>query len=305
MISAAMVKDLREKTGAGMMDCKKALTETNGDFEVAVDWLRKKGLSAAAKKAGRTAADGVVAIAVDNLSAAIIELNSETDFVARNDKFQSFAQDVAKLAIVAKDLDTLKVAKVPSGKTVDEELIENIAVIGENLNLRRIGFLSVDKGAVATYVHNQIVANIGKIGVVLALESVGDKAELEKVGRQIAMHVAAARPQFLTIADVDSKTLERERDIFVDQAKASGKPEAVIEKMVEGRVRKFYEESVLLEQIFVIDGKTKISIVLEELSAKLGAKVTLRGFVRFEVGEGIEVEHTNFADEVNSVVNNR
>ncbi len=302
MISANLVKDLREKTGAGMMDCKKALVETNGDFEAAVDWLRTKGLAAAAKKAGRVAAEGLTAVCVNGTTASVIELNSETDFVARNEQFQNLVTTIAKIAINHNDLESLKSAKTLSGKTVEEEVTENIAVIGENLNLRRMATLNVTDGVIASYVHNSVAPNIGKISVIVALESTGNKAELEKVGKQIAMHIAAINPKSLDTSSLDQELVERERSIFSEQARASGKPDSIIEKMVEGRIRKFYEEVVLLEQMFVIDGKTKISDVIAELAKTAGAPVKLKSFVRFELGEGIEVEETNFADEVASVI---
>lgn len=301
MITAAHVKDLREKTGAGMMDCKKALTETNGDFEKAVDWLRTKGLAAAAKKAGRTAAEGLVAAITEGTKGAIIELNSETDFVARNEKFQALVSGIAKLALEAKDIDGLKATATPSGKTVEEEVTENIATIGENLSLRRMEILSVSDGVVASYVHNSVADGMGKIAVLVALESTGDKAKLAALGKQIAMHAAAARPQSLNIESIDQSIVARERDIFFEQSRASGKPDNIIEKMVEGRIRKFYEEAVLLEQIFVMDNKSKISEVVANAAKELGAAVTLKAFARFELGEGIEQEEKDFAAEVAAV----
>ena len=301
MISANLVKDLREKTGAGMMDCKKALLETNGNFEAAIDWLRTKGLAAAAKKAGRVAAEGLTAVHVEGTKASIIELNSETDFVARNDKFQNIVLTIAKTALNCADINSLKNAKLPNGKTVEEYVTENIAVIGENLNLRRMATLEVSNGVVASYVHNAVLPNVGKISVLVAFESTANKVELEKLGRQIAMHIAATRPESLDVQSIDQVLVERERNIFIEQAKASGKPENIIEKMVEGRIRKFYEEVVLLEQIFVIDGKTKISDVVQEVAKKAGTPITLKSFVRFELGEGIEIEETDFAAEVAAV----
>jgi len=302
MISANLVKDLREKTGAGMMDCKKALVESNGDFEAAIDWLRTKGLAAAAKKVGRVAAEGLTAVCVNGTAGAIIELNSETDFVARNEKFQNLVSEIAKIAVHQHDLESLNSAKINSGKTVASEITEHIATIGENLNLRRMSVLNVADGVIASYVHNNVAPNLGKISVIVALESTGNKAELDKVGKQIAMHIAAVNPKSLDTNSLDQNLIERERSIFSEQAKASGKPDNIVEKMVEGRIRKFYEEVVLLEQIFVIDGKTKISDIIDTLSKAAGAPVKLKSFVRFELGEGIEVEETNFADEVASVI---
>lgn len=301
MITAALVKDLREKTGAGMMDCKKALIETNGDFENAVDWLRTKGLAAAAKKAGRIAAEGLVAASVDGTTGAIVELNSETDFVARNEKFQGLVSAITKLALKAKDIGSLKAAAMPSGKTVEEEVTENIATIGENLSLRRVESLSVSDGVVASYVHNSVSEGMGKIAVLIALESTGDKAKLSALGRQIAMHAAATRPQSLNIESVDQTIVTRERDIFFEKSRASGKPDNIIEKMVEGSIRKFYEEVVLLEQIFVMDNKSKISEVVANAAKELGTAVTLKAFARFELGEGIEQEEKDFAAEVAAV----
>lgn len=298
MITAGLVKDLREKTGVGMMDCKKALMETNGDFEAAVDWLRKKGLSTAAKKAGRVAAEGIVAAMVDGNTAAIVEVNSETDFVARNDKFQSLVSDIVKLAIKHTDIDTLKADKMGSGKTVEEEVVEHVATIGENLHLRRMANIKITDGVIASYVHNAVVDGLGKIAVLVALESSGDKTKLATLAKQIAMHVAAAKPQSLDIDNMDPSLVAREREIFFEQSRASGKPDNIIEKMVDGRIRKFYEESVLLEQVFVIDGKTKISDVIAYSAKELGASVVLKSFIRFELGEGIEQNKKDFASEV-------
>jgi len=298
-ITASLVKDLREKTGAGMMDCKKALTESNGDMEAAVDWLRKKGLSAAAKKAGRVAAEGLIAVASSGKKAVVVEVNAETDFVALNDKFQTFAQQVATVAIeTGADTEALKKAQHPSGGTVQEALTNLVATIGENMSLRRAAALSVSQGVVATYVHNAQAPNLGKIGVLVALESAADAGKLLELGKQIAMHVAATRPEALSIADVDTKSLERERDVLAEQARASGKPEAIIAKMVEGRLKKFYEDVVLLEQVYVVDGESRVSQVIETAAKTLGAPVKLTGFVRFQLGEGIEKAKDDFAAEV-------
>ena len=299
-ITAALVKELREKTGAGMMDCKKALTESDGDLEAAIDWLRKKGLAAAAKKAGRVAAEGLVGVAANGTVGAAVELNAETDFVARNDAFQAAVSTVTKLALDTDGtLDSLKAAAYPgTGRSVADELPNLVATIGENMNLRRVAKLSVTDGVVASYVHSALVPGLGKIGVLVALESTGDKAALADLGKQIAMHVAAARPEALDIADVSTANLERERAVLIEQARASGKPENIIEKMVEGRVRKYYEEVVLLEQLYVIDGETKIRKVVENAAKAVGAPVALTGFVRFQLGEGIEKEVSDFAAEV-------
>jgi elongation factor Ts len=301
-ISASLVKDLREKTGAGMMDCKKALVESNGDFEAATDWLRAKGLSAAAKKAGRVASEGLVAAIVDGTVGAIVEINSETDFVARNDIFQKLVSNVATLALKAHDLTSLKASKMPSGKTVEEEVVEHIATIGENLSLRRVENISVNEGVVASYVHNTVVDGLGKIAILVALESKGDKSKLHELGKQIAMHIAAARPTCLNIEAVSPAQVEREKAIFTEQSKASGKPDNIIEKMVEGRIRKFYEEVVLLEQVFVIDGQSKIREVIEVASKEISAPIALTAFARFELGEGIEQEEKDFAAEVAAVM---
>lgn len=303
-ITASMVKDLREKTGAGMMDAKKALIEVGGDMEAAVDWLRKKGLATAAKKSGRTAAEGLVAVAISGTKAAVLEVNAETDFVARNDQFQGFATKAAELALEAKgDIGALANAAYEAGKNVQEKLTSLIATIGENMSLRRTQSLEVKDGVVVGYVHNAINPGLGKIGVLVALESAGDKAKLEALGKQIAMHVAAANPQFLTSADVTPEAIEREKNVIRDTAKASGKPADIIEKMLEGRMRKFYEEICLMDQVFVMDGETKISKVLENAGKDIGAPVTLAGYVRFQLGEGIEKAETDFAAEVASVVN--
>ncbi|WP_041793649.1 translation elongation factor Ts [Pararhodospirillum photometricum] len=299
-ITAALVKGLREKTGAGMMDCKKALAETNGDMEAAIDWLRKKGLAAAAKKAGRTASEGLVGVKVEGTTGAVVEMNAETDFVARNEIFQGFVETLAGLALTTgSNVEALAQTNVPgTDRTVTEQITHLIATIGENMNLRRTAALTVEQGVVSAYMHTAVRPGLGKIGVLVALSSAADPAKLDEIGRQIAMHVAAANPQYATVAEVDSTAVERERAVLSEQARASGKPENIIEKMVEGRLRKFYEEVVLTEQVFVIDGETRISQVLEKAGKELGAPVTLAGFVRYQLGEGIEKEVTDFAAEV-------
>jgi elongation factor Ts len=303
-ITASMVKELRETTGAGMMDCKKALAETDGDMEAAVDWLRKKGLAAAAKKAGRVASDGLVAVIADGPKGAVVEINAETDFVARNETFQGFVRNVAEVALAQDgDADKIQAADYPgTGRTVAEELTHNIATIGENMSFRRSRALSVENGVVASYIHSATAPGLGKIGVLVALESTGDAGKLEALGKQLAMHVAAARPEALSTDDVDPSSLERERDVLVEQARASGKPENIIEKMVEGRLRKYYEEVVFLEQVFVVDGETKVSKVVENAAADVGAPIRLTGFARFELGEGIEKKEDDFAAEVAAAV---
>lgn len=303
-ITAAAVKELREKSGAGMMDCKNALTENDGDMDAAIDWLRKKGLSAAEKKAGRAAAEGLVGMSVDGTTGALVEVNSETDFVARNEIFQGFVTKVTALALVHGDDEAaLKAASVDGGGSVDETVVELVGTIGENIGFRRATSLSVGDGVVSGYVHNQVAPGLGKIGVLVALESTGDAAKLDELGRQLAMHVAAAQPEYLDISTVDTSALEREREVLAEQARASGKPEEIVEKMVEGRLRKFYEEVVLNEQTFVIDGETKVSKVVEAAAKEIGAPVALAGFVRFTLGEGIERREDDFADEVAKLVN--
>lgn len=299
-ITAALVKELREKSGAGMMDCKKALTESGGDIEAAIDWLRTKGLAAAAKKAGRTAAEGLVGVASEGTSGAVVEVNSETDFVARNDQFRGFVSNVAKLALEANgDIEALKAMAYPGGEgTVADELTKMIATIGENMGLRRTAAFSVSDGVVATYVHNQEIPGLGKIGVLVALESSGDKDVLQAFGRQVAMHIAATNPQSLDVDSLDQSLLDREREVLMEQARASGKPEEIIGKMVEGRLRKYYEEVVLLEQVFVIDGETKVGKAVEAAGREAGAPVKLVGFSRMQLGEGIEREESDFAAEV-------
>ena len=299
-ITAALVKTLRDKTGAGMMDCKKALTETGGDVEEAVDWLRTKGLSTAAKKAGRVAAEGLVGVAVDGKSGAVVEVNAETDFVARNEDFQAFVRNVTELALNSGgSLNGLVAADYPgTGRNVADELTHQIATIGENMALRRTEGLSVDNGVVVPYVHSALASGIGKIGVIVALESEGDTGALEALGKQLAMHIAAARPLFVAVSDIDEGSLARERDVLSAQARESGRPEEIIEKMVEGRMRKYYEEVALLEQVFVIDNETKVSKVLETASKDLGSSISLKGFVRYTLGEGIEKVEENLADEV-------
>jgi elongation factor Ts len=299
-VSAALVKELREKTGAGMMDCKKALGETAGDLEQAVDWLRKKGLAAAAKKAGRVAAEGLVGVVAEGLRGAVVEVNAETDFVARNGQFQDFVRKVTAIA-AAKGADIAALAQQAypgEGKSVAEKLTQLIATIGENMNLRRAAEVKVGQGVVATYVHNATAPGLGKIGVLVGLESGGDREKLMALGKQLAMHVAAANPQALTIADVDPKQLDRERAILAEQARASGKPEEIIAKMVEGRLRKYYEDVVLLEQLYVVDGESRVKQVIEQAVKTVGAPVKLTGFVRMALGEGIEREQKDFAAEV-------
>jgi len=302
-ITAALIKELRETSGAGMMDCKKALTENNGDLEAAIDWLRTKGLAAAAKKAGRVAAEGLVGIAALDGKGAVVEVNSETDFVSRNETFQGFVKDVAELALLGNDeLDKLQGASYPNtDHSVADQLTQLISTIGENMNLRRVKLLSVDKGIVATYMHNATVPGLGKIGVIIALESEGDHAKLEAFGRQLAMHIAATNPQSVSKDDLDPDAIEREREVLSQQAKDSGKPDDIIAKMVEGRLRKFYEEVCLLDQTFVIDGESKVAKAVEAAGKEAGAGITVTGFARFALGEGIEKKSDDFAAEVAAV----
>ncbi len=299
-ITASMVKELREKTGAGMMDCKQALTETGGDMEKAIDWLRAKGLSKAAKKSSRVAAEGLVGAVTEGPRGAVVEVNSETDFVARNETFQQMVSEIAKVALQAKgDIEALKAAAYPgSDKTVEEYVKEMVGTIGENMTVRRTAFLEVDKGVVASYVHNQSAPGLGKIGVLVALESEGDPEKLMELGRKLAMHVAAAAPLALTPEDMPADVVERERAVYVEQAKESGKPENIIEKMVEGRMKKFFKESVLLSQIFVMDNETPIEKVVKNAESEVGAPIALKGFVRMQLGEGVEKKEEDFAAEV-------
>jgi len=293
-ITAALVKDLREKTGAGMMDCKKALVENDGDIEVAIDWLRTKGLAAAAKKSGRIAAEGLIGVATGPNRAAMVEVNAETDFVARNDAFQDLVANIAAIALqVGDNLETIAAAPFPgTDRTVAEQLTHLIATIGENMSIRRAKVLTVSNGVVASYIHQALKPGLGKIGVLAAIEGPGEIGTLEILGRQVGMHVAATRPEALDIDAVDPAALERERAVLTEQARASGKPEAIIEKMVEGRVRKYYEEVVLLEQVWVHDGESRVRAVVKK------AGVALTGFARFTLGEGIEKPKDDFAAEV-------
>jgi len=299
-ITASKVKELRDKTGAGMMDCKAALNETSGDMEAAVDWLRTKGLAKAAKKAGRVAAEGLIGLAANAKEAALVEVNSETDFVARNDQFQELVRNVATAALKTKgDAEKLEKAPYGSGKeSVAETIKELVGSIGENMTLRRAIYLDAKKGAVASYVHNAIAPNLGRIGVIVALESTGDGDKLAAVGRQVAMHIAAANPQSIDVANLDKDLIERERGVLAEQARESGKPDAVIDKMVEGRLRKYYAEVVLLEQAFVVDPDKTVKAALAESEKEVGGPIKVTGFYRFALGEGIEKSDSDFAAEV-------
>lgn len=299
-ITAALVKELREKSGAGMMDCKKALTETGGDLEAAVDWLRQKGLAAAAKKSSRVASEGLVGIKTDGTRGAVVEVNSETDFVARNDLFQAFVTEVSGLALAHDgDRDAVLQAGYPGeDRTVDEQLTHLIATIGENMAFRRAGAVSVNKGVVSSYMHTATAPGLGKIGVVVGLESDADPAALDELGKQLAMHIAATNPQAVTQDEVDPELAAREKAVLVEQARESGRPEEIIEKMVEGRMRKFFEEVVLLSQTWVIDGDNKVEQVIDAKSKALGSPIAVTGFARFALGEGIEKQDDDFAAEV-------
>ncbi len=301
-VTAALVKDLREKSGAGMMDCKKALVENDGDVELAIDWLRTKGLSKAAKKADRIAAEGLVAMAVSGNAGAMIELNAETDFVARNVLFQGAAKSIAQAALtVGSDVEALNAAKTAEGEVVTDMLANLIATIGENMVLRRAACFEVTQGAVASYVHNATAPDLGRIGVLVAVESEGDEAALRELGRKIAMHVAATQPLSLSTDDLDPEAVERERAIFTEQALESGKPAGVVEKMVEGRIRKFFEEVVLLKQAFVMNPDLTVEQLVAETAKTLGTPVVIKGFARLALGEGIEKKTEDFAAEVAAV----
>ena len=304
-ISAALVKDLRAATGAGMMDCKKALSETDGDLDAAIDWLRKKGLSAAAKKASRVASEGLVGVLSEGTVGTLVEVNSETDFVSRNDTFQQFVTTLTGLAREAESIEAMAEMAYPeTGRTVAEELTHNIATIGENMSLRRMAKLSVSEGVVVSYVHNAAADGLGRIGVLVALESAAAADVLTGLGKQLAMHVAAAAPASLSADDLDPEMVARERQILVDQAIQSGKPADIAEKMVEGRMKNFMKEVVMLEQTFVVDGETEVKKVIENAAKDAGADITMTGFARFNLGEGIEKEEADFAAEVAAQLGN-
>ena len=297
--SAATVKELREKSGAGMMDCKSALQENDGNIEISIDWLRKKGLSAAAKKSGRVAAEGLIGISVSKTSGSILEINSETDFVSRNDLFQNFVRTCSDLALSSPDIEILKNMQYPNtGRNVQEQLTHNIATIGENMNIRRLESLNIDDGKIISYIHNSVSEGLGRLGVLVALKTVSNDEKINILGKQIAMHIAATSPESLNIEDLDENLIQREKQVLIDQAIASGKPKEIAEKMVIGRMQKFYQEVVLNEQIFVIDGQTKIKDVVINLAKELNIEVKLAGFKKLTLGEGIHVESTDFAAEV-------
>jgi len=299
-LTASMVKELREKSGAGMMDCKKALSENNGQMEDAIDWLRKKGLASVSKKSGRVAAEGLVGINVKNNSGVIIEINSETDFVSRNEIFQNFVKNCGELALSKKsNIEELKKLPYPdSERTVDEELANNIATIGENMNIRRLEFLEVSEGGLFSYIHNSTAEGLGRLGVLVSLKSKLNVDELSALGKQIAMHVAATSPKSLSIDDLDEQIVNRERQVLIDQAITSGKPKEIADKIVQGRMHKFYQEVVLNEQVSVLDGETKIKDLVKNFSKEKNSDIELTGFKMIKLGDGIEVEETNFAEEV-------
>ncbi|WP_347939258.1 translation elongation factor Ts [Rickettsia oklahomensis] len=301
-ISAAVVKELREKTGAGMMDCKKALIETSGNCEEAIDFLRKKGLAAAAKKSGRIAAEGLTAAKVKGLAGVVIEVNSETDFVARNEQFQDLVKNIANLAVIAKTIDKLKTSKMPNGQSVEEDIIENITTIGENLTLRRMDVLEISEGAIGSYVHNEVVPNLGKISVLVGLESKAkDKMKLGALAKQIAVHIAGHNPQSIDDSSLDQALVEHERKVFFEKSKEEGKSDNIIEKMVEGRIRKFFSEVVLLRQGFLFEPKLTVAEVIKNTEKELGAEIKITKFIRYELGDGIEHKEKNFAAEVAAI----
>lgn len=302
-ITSDMIRAIREKTGAGMMDCKKALMETEGNFDEAVDWLRKKGLAAAAKKSSRVAADGLIGLAAQgDTAAALVEVNAETDFVAKNDKFQNLVRQIVDAAVSgsSKTVEEL-LAQSLGAETIQAALSNLIAVVGENMTVRRLHRVAVEQGVVATYVHNAAAPGLGKIGVIVALESAGDKAKLKEFGKKLAMHIAAAAPRYLKVEDVPAPEIEHEKSILLEQIKDSGRPANVLEKMVEGRLRKFYEEVVLLKQAYVMDNKKDVATVIEEFARELGTPVSVKTFVKFVLGEGIEKVEANFEEEVKAM----
>ena len=303
-LSASMVKELREKSGAGMMDCKKALIETDGILEDAVDWLRKQGLSAVAKKSNRVAAEGLIGITIKDNSGAMIEINSETDFVARNELFQNFVKTCSELVLSSKnDIDVLQNLPFPNAnRSVNEELINNIATIGENMKIRRAEYLEVSKGILISYVHNSVAEGLGRLGVLVALETGVQNNDIKEIGKQIAMHIAATSPKSLNIEDLDPEVVERERQILIDQAMSSGKPKEIAEKMVQGRMHKFFQEVVLNEQVSVIDGETKIKDLIKRTSLELKTEIKIKGFKVLKLGEGVEIEESDFAAEVAATV---
>tara|TARA_B100000674_G_scaffold55937_2_gene38874 strand:- start:16191 stop:17120 length:930 start_codon:yes stop_codon:yes gene_type:complete len=306
-VTASLVKELRDKTGAGMMDCKNALVETNGNIEESIDWLRKKGISGAEKKSARVAADGVIAVSINTDAAALVEINSETDFVSRNPDFQKFAKNISEIALIhGQTIDELKKAKyLDSDKTVEEALTDLIGLIGENIVLRRSSILmNTNNNIFSSYIHGQVNDGLGKIGVILSLESNIASDKIENLGKQIAMHIAASKPMAISSDDVDPEVIERERSILIEQAKDSGKPDNIIEKMVDGRISKFFSEITLLDQTWVIDGESKVSKIIKDLEKDLSCNILIKDFKYFVLGEGIEVDKKDFATEVAEQINN-
>jgi len=306
-VTASLVKELRDKTGAGMMDCKNALVETNGNIEESIDWLRKKGISGAEKKSARVAADGVIAVSINTDAAALVEINSETDFVSRNPDFQKFAKNISEIALIhGQTIDELKKAKyLDSDKNVEEALTDLIGLIGENIVLRRSSILmNTNNNIFSSYIHGQVNEGLGKIGVILSLESNITSDKIENLGKQIAMHIAASKPMAISSDDVDPEVIERERSILVEQAKDSGKPDNIIEKMVDGRISKFFSEITLLDQTWVIDGESKVSKIIKDLEKDLSCNILIKDFKYFVLGEGIEVDKKDFATEVAEQINN-
>ena len=306
-VTASLVKELRDKTGAGMMDCKNALVETNGNIEESIDWLRKKGISGAEKKSARVAADGVIAVSINTDAAALVEINSETDFVSRNPDFQKFAKIISEIALInGQTIEELKKAKyLDSGKSVEEALTDLIGLIGENIVLRRSSLLkNANNNIFSSYIHGQVNEGLGKIGVILSLESNIDSDKIKDLGKQIAMHIAASKPMAISSDDVDPEVIERERSILVEQAKDSGKPDNIIEKMVDGRISKFFSEITLLDQTWVIDGESKVSKIIQDLEKDLSCNILIKDFKYFVLGEGIEVDKKDFATEVAEQINN-
>lgn len=307
LVTASLVKELRDKTGAGMMDCKNALVETNGNIEESVDWLRKKGISGAEKKSTRVAADGVITVSMNNETASLVEINSETDFVSRNPDFQNFAKNISKIALTSgNSIEELKKAKyIDSEKNVEETLTDLIGLIGENIVLRRSYLLKkIENSFFSTYIHGQINNGLGKIGVIISIQCTSSSDKINEFGKQLAMHIAATKPIAISSSDVDSSVIERERSILIEQAKESGKPDNIIDKMVEGRISKFFAEITLLEQTWVLDGESKVSKILKDLEKELSCNILIKDFKYFILGEGIEVEKKDFATEVAEQINN-
>ena len=304
IVNAALVKKLRDQTGAGMMDCKKALVESKGDIEEAIDWLRKEGISGADKKSSRIAADGLVAISSSDKAISLVEINSETDFVSRNPDFQNFVKNISEIALESgSEIDLLKKAPYSKDNNVSDFLTELIAKIGENIVIRRTASIETKNSIFSSYIHGQVSEGMGKIGVIISIESDGDTDKIKNFGKQLSMHIAAAKPLSISSEDVDKKIIERERKILIEQAKSSGKAEDIIEKMVDGRIKKFFSEITLLDQTWVMDGESKVSKIIESMEKELNCNIKIREFNLFVLGEGIEVEKKDFAEEVADQIN--